>query len=120
MKRGGAVDRLRKASKRKPDDAAPKSTDPDCVVHVITAPAHVSKTLLTPENAFEQFLAPLAPSEFLSHIYRRRCLVVHGGGLGRLASMCEDGLYGLDLHELAAATASGVCCGAHTVYTYCV
>lgn len=55
-------------------------------------PAHLAT--LDEGNAFESFIFPLKPSAFLQDIYRKKCLVIHGGGMSRLEAMCDSDLCG--------------------------
>jgi hypothetical protein len=86
------------------DSAA--STSPASVLCVHSAPSSTRKVQLTPENVFEQFLAPMTVPHFLAKVYRQKCLVVHDGGVERLRDLCEKELCDLDLSELAENTAS--------------
>lgn len=60
----------------------------------------------TSEGILQQFVHPMTPEHFLANNYRKKCLVVHGGGAERLAGMCEEYLCGLDIAKLCEETAS--------------
>jgi hypothetical protein len=76
------------------------------VLRVITVPKAAASVELTPDNVFQQFVAPMSVDEFLSTIYRKKCLAIQGGGTARLRTVVDEGLYGGDLGALMDNTAS--------------
>jgi hypothetical protein len=61
---------------------------------------------LTTDNLLASFVHPMSVADFKDRVYRRKCLVVHGGGEARTNRLAEEFFCGQRLPKLLEETAS--------------
>lgn len=84
-------------------DTAREDTPNVCKIRIANAGAAPD---VAPPKLLETWVYPLGAADFLDTIYRKRALVIHGGGMGRLLGMVEEHFQGLHLERMIEETAS--------------
>ena len=62
--------------------------------------------MFAPATLLQDFVTPLTSPQFLSEIFRKKCLLIRDGGESRFADLYARELCGLDLKSLLAASTS--------------